>query len=360
MGCRRSPETARCLSIWPMRWGGGAENYLQGRIADDLADTGLPAVVLRVGGAQARWQLELYSGGGPDPETGERRPPDMTAGHSDDFDVIETVLRPPDPAPHRLFLRGGGILTRRVCPNICWPLRGAGDPVEVLVHDFFMLSPSYTLLNDDGVYVGPVPADAPDRVHGVMRPDGTRLSLGAWRAAWAPLMAAGEIVAFSEDSAMHVRAAFPDLAGRIRVDPHDLLGEVPHILPLPRRADQPGRVLGVLGNIGYQKGAAVVADLGPPHCHRPGPEGSAGPGAGGQCGPGLHAARFGAGAWRLHAGGAVRSGGALRDHRLADPLDLAPRRFPIPPMKRSPPACRCMPLASAPRARRWQPRAPAM
>ena len=65
---------------------------------------------------------------------------------------------------------------------------------------------------------------------------------------------------FSEDSAVHACAAFPDLADRITVEPHELLGEVPHIiLPLPRSPDQPQRVL---GNIGYEKDAAVVLELG--------------------------------------------------------------------------------------------------
>ena len=242
--------------------GGGAENYLQGRIADDLARPGLPAVVLRVGGAQARWQLELYSGGGTDPETDERRPPDIIAGYSDDFTMIKTILRP---LTRRRIVYSCGVGDRDPAglPEHLLALRGPRDVVEVLVHDFFMLSPSYTLLGDDGVYAGPVSGNAPDKVHGITRPDGTHLSLTGWRAAWAPLMEAGDIVTFSEDSAMHVRAAFPDLADRIKMEPHELLGEVPHIiLPLPRSPDQPQRVLGVLGNIGYEKGAAVVRELG--------------------------------------------------------------------------------------------------
>ena len=238
--------------------GGGAENYLQGRIADDLRDSGLPAVVLRVGGAAARWQIELYSA----PVSEEEGVIAISAGHSDDFEMVQRLLGllgrrrivyscgvgDPDPVSlpeHLLALR-----------------QDVGDPVEVLVHDFFMLSPSYTLLNDDGAYTGPVPEDAPDKVHAGERPGGEMVSLAQWRAAWRPLLAAGEIVTFSADSADHMRAAFPDLEDRIVVKPHALLAEVPHILPQPARPGRPERVLGVLGNIGYQKGAAVVADLG--------------------------------------------------------------------------------------------------
>jgi GT2 family glycosyltransferase len=230
--------------------GGGAENYLQGRIAKDLEQHDLPAVVLRVGGKTARWQLELHSSQG------------VVAGHTDDFALAERILAPlthrhvvyscgvGDPDPVSL----PGYLMALMCNDT--------DVAEVLVHDYFMLSPSYTLLDDNGVYTGPVPEEATDKVHGLTRPDGTWVGLADWRAAWEPLMQAGRIVVFSEDSDMHIRTAFPHLADRIVLDPHELLAEVPHILPPAPRPGKPGRVLGVLGNIGYQKGAAVVADLG--------------------------------------------------------------------------------------------------
>ena len=230
--------------------GGGAENYLQGRIAEDLETHGLPAVVLRVGSPIARWQLELHSSQG------------VTAGHTDDFALIETLLAP---LTHRhvVYSCGVGDPDPVALPGYLLALmQGDRDEAEVLVHDFFMLSPSYTLLDDAGIYTGPVPVDAPDKVHTSQRPDGTILTLADWRAAWEPLLQAGRVVVFSEDSAMHMRAAFPELADRIVLTPHDLLAEVPHILPPVSQPDRPDRVLGVLGNIGYQKGAAVVADLG--------------------------------------------------------------------------------------------------
>lgn len=237
--------------------GGGAEHYLRRRIAEAIAAEGRPAVVLRVGGGAARWQLELVG------------PTGTTAGSTDDFALIEQLL-----APIRrrriVYSCGVGDSDPVSLPEHLLRLRrGPADRIEVLVHDFFMLSPSYTLLDSDGIYRGPLaetdPARDPraaDRAHGALRPDGRAVDLAGWRAAWAALLrAADEVVCFSEDSRAQIRAAHPDLADRLVLRPHALLAQVPAI---PRPAG-PGRVIGVLGNIGYQKGAALVAELGRMH-----------------------------------------------------------------------------------------------
>ncbi|MEO9779993.1 glycosyltransferase, partial [Sedimentitalea sp.] len=128
-----------------------------------------------------------------------------------------------------------------------------------LVHDFFMLSPSYTLLDEDGTYRGPVESTRKDKAHRVARPGGKPVTLQGWRKAWGGLMrAAQDIVVFSEDSRTQVLTAFPGLARRIVMQPHTLLGAVPQIT----RPEGEARVIAVLGNIGYQKGAAVVSELG--------------------------------------------------------------------------------------------------
>ena len=62
---------------------------------------------------------------------------------------------------------------------------------------------------------------------------------------------------FSEDSRAQVLAAYPDCADALRVVPHCLLTDVPH-LPAP---GQDKTVIGVLGNIGHQKGAALLGDF---------------------------------------------------------------------------------------------------
>ena len=61
--------------------GGGAETYLQQRIAEDRARDGRPALILRVGGAR-RWRLEAVSEAG------------VTAGETADFALIRRLLAP--------------------------------------------------------------------------------------------------------------------------------------------------------------------------------------------------------------------------------------------------------------------------
>jgi glycosyltransferase involved in cell wall biosynthesis len=55
-----------------------------------------------------------------------------------------------------------------------------------------------------------------------------------------------------------VAAVWPDLAGQIRIVPHRMRHVVPR---LPAPAIDAPVVLGVLGNIGLQKGAVVLRDL---------------------------------------------------------------------------------------------------
>ena len=92
--------------------------------------------------------------------------------------------------------------------------------MRVLLHDYFPISPAYTLLDGQGVFRGvPLPG-AEGRVDRLRRPDGSRLSLADWQAAWGPFLAASETVeVFSEAAARLLRSAYPDL-DNITVAPH--------------------------------------------------------------------------------------------------------------------------------------------
>ena len=225
--------------------GGGAENYLQKRIADALNAGLAGALILRVGGAK-RWQLELVSAAG------------LVAGATDDFALIETLL---SPVAHRHIVYSCGVGDRDpvTLPEYLNRLRRDGDTSEVLVHDYFMLSPAYTLLDADGVYRGPLDAPRADPAHRARRADGGEVGLADWHAAWAPyLVAADKIIVFSQDSRAQMLSVHPDLGAHIEVRPHALTQDVPAILPTRGQ----GRVIGVLGAIGHQKGAAVLAEMG--------------------------------------------------------------------------------------------------
>ena len=236
--------------------GGGAENDLRRRIAAELAGGG-SAVVLRVGQGHD-WQLELHT------------VPGVTRGLSNDPALIRALV---GRLPRRRIVYSCGVGARDplTLPGLLLDLAGRGDdplpggpqPLEVLAHDFFPVSPSYTLLDRDGRYRGvprPGTAAGDDPAHRAERPGRPPADLAQWQAAWGRLMAgAGRITAFSDSSRAILAEVWPGVAGRIGVLPHRLLHPVPRIAPA-RAAD--GRpAIGVLGNIGLQKGAAAVQRL---------------------------------------------------------------------------------------------------
>jgi len=232
--------------------GGGADHYLLRRIADDTALAGAAgepvgtAVVLRVGGPH-RWRVELHTATG------------VTGGVTHDFALVARLLEPLV-ARRVVYSCGVGDPDPVALPGYLRSLAAGPDHrLEVLIHDFYPISPSYTLLDDLGVHTGLPAVDAPDAVHRSRRPDGRRVTLAEWQAAWCALLAeADEITVFSEDSRALVAGAYPTAAPALVVRPHCLLADVPRVTP-PPAGERP--VIGVLGNIGYQKGAALLADL---------------------------------------------------------------------------------------------------
>ncbi|TBN44100.1 glycosyltransferase [Paracoccus subflavus] len=228
--------------------GGGAEHYLQDRLQSDLRDDAA-AVVLRVGGL-SRWQLELHS------------PHGVTRGETDDTAFVKKRLLDLLPARRIVYSCAVGDRDPMSLPAILTSLaHGPKDRIEVLFHDYLLLSPAYTLLGSDGAWHGvPMPGIDSDPVHTALRPDGTRAGLGDWRAAWGHLLqAAHGITVFSENSRSLVTQAYPQIADKVTVRPHRLLADVPRIPP--GRSDDGVPVIGVLGNIGYQKGITVLRDL---------------------------------------------------------------------------------------------------
>jgi GT2 family glycosyltransferase len=229
--------------------GGGAEKYLEARIARHLGD-GEAAVVLRVGGGHA-WRLELYTRLG------------STQGRTNDTALIETLLARL-PRLRLIYSCGVGARDAVALPEVLLHIaRGDGraHAVEVLFHDFFPLSPSYTLLGQGGVFRGVPVAGGPladDPAHRYTRPGRPDASLADWQNAWGGLVSVAErCVVFSANSAALVAEAYPQAADTLVIEPHPLLAPVPRIVAVHDGVP----VIGVLGNIGYQKGAAVLQRL---------------------------------------------------------------------------------------------------
>jgi len=226
--------------------GGGAEHFLQRKISADLRRIG-GAIVVRVGGDE-RFQLEI------------RLPEGQVAGTTSNLYYVKHLLNPIG-SRRIVYSCGVGDLDPATLPDVLLNLCRAedGDRIEVLFHDFLPVSPSYCLLDQDGTYRGPIAPGRTDPAHSTHRPDGSAVSLTAWQAGWGKLLAASDrVTVFSQDSRAQVLAAYPELDKKLSVEPHEPLAEVPH-LPSPA----PGKtVIGVLGNIGYQKGAGLLDDLG--------------------------------------------------------------------------------------------------
>lgn len=229
--------------------GGGAEKYLQDRIVKDVGTQGA-AVVLRVGQGHT-WKLELHTGLG------------TVQGMTNDVTLVKDLLTYL-PALRLIYSCGVGARDAVALPDVLLDIAkgdGRDHPVEILFHDFFPISPSYTLLGKGGAYRGVPVAGGPgtdDPAHCYTRPGRAEASLADWQAAWGRLVAAAtRCVVFSNDSRKIVETAYPDAANTLCVEPHLLLAPVPQIAA----ATDGVPVIGVLGNIGYQKGAAVLQKL---------------------------------------------------------------------------------------------------
>ena len=225
--------------------GGGAEDWLRSRIAQDIAARSA-AIVLRVGGDQ-RWRIELHTVQG------------MSWGETGDTQLMQRVLEKL-PARRVVYSCGVGDRSPQDLPRVLAALsEGPEHALEVLFHDFFPISPSYTLLDGTGHWRGLPAPDTRDKAHLWRRPDGQRIGLDEWQAGWGALLAKAErVVTFSQNSRALVSAVWPGIADKVVVTPHQL-PQPPTRLPAPP-ADAPP-VIGVLGNIGAHKGAGVLAAL---------------------------------------------------------------------------------------------------
>lgn len=220
--------------------GGGAEIAMQMEIAARGA-----AVILRVGGPR-RWQVDVHLRG------------QVTSGQTDDLTVVKRLLSP-IAAIDLIYSCGVGDRDPVTLPDALLALRrdGREDTIALRLHDYFPLSPSYTLL-EQGEFRGTPDRDNRDPHHTAGRPDGSLVSLGEWRDRWGALVAhASEVTAFSHSSAALFREAYPDAPLVLR--PHDLP------TPVRRVRAAPGGCIGILGNINHQKGAWVLHEAAKRH-----------------------------------------------------------------------------------------------
>ncbi len=245
LAAARQEASGKALDIYVAHsLGGGAEMDLARRLRH-VTEEGLAAVVLRFGGP-ALCRVELHM------------PVGASRIDTDDWRDVDHLLAP---ALRRriIYSNGVGHPDPIALPDQILSLRrDERDRIEILIHDFFPLSPSYCLLGAAGRYRGVPAADDEDPAHLSRRPDGGRVTLRRWRAAWGRLLDAAEsVTVFAESGREIVAEAYPEVAARIVVRPH-----APLHVPGRARVPEGGRLnVGVLGNIGWQKGIAVVGEL---------------------------------------------------------------------------------------------------
>lgn len=136
-----------------------------------------------------------------------------------------------------------------------------GSHVSVLFHDYFPICPSFTLIDQAGVFCGIPGVDVCRKCLPRNRyaDVGEAVDIVSWREKWAAVLTmCGEIVCFSEASRKYVERAFPSTASKIRVRPHAL---EPIFDRLPNLAFDKPLNIGVVGAINHAKGLNVVTAL---------------------------------------------------------------------------------------------------
>jgi len=137
-----------------------------------------------------------------------------------------------------------------------------GNGLQVLMHDYLPICPSYNLLDKEGKHCG-----VPDlsRCRSCLGENPFAASVARtvpiddWRAVWRRLLEASDrIVHFSKASRDVSLRAYPGLESKMEVRPHTVGWAVRrNVQVFPMRPGEPLRI-GVVGAIGFAKGAELV------------------------------------------------------------------------------------------------------
>lgn len=134
--------------------------------------------------------------------------------------------------------------------------------IELPIHDFYAVCPSYVLLNDKEVFCD-VPKDkmrCNNCLKKIQHTEVAEKNMDTWRNTWEKLLKeADDILCFSNNSKSLVQKAYPNLAENLfTVIPH----QVEDIEPITIEKTNSILKIGVLGGINVQKGSEVVKSMG--------------------------------------------------------------------------------------------------
>ncbi len=137
-------------------------------------------------------------------------------------------------------------------------------PIHIAIHDYYFICPSHFLLDSDGKYCR-IPNSVicskclPKNNYGFCSLAGVE-DINEWRAIWVDsLDFANKITCFSESSAALLCSVYSLLSReRINIEPH-VINHLP--LKIPQIKHDAPLNIGVVGTIGFHKGAQIVSDL---------------------------------------------------------------------------------------------------
>lgn len=141
-------------------------------------------------------------------------------------------------------------------------LKSESDARLVLaVHDFYMMNPSYTLLNAEGYYPGIKEVEKSwlniNKNPFAYNPQNETIE--EWHTVWGDLLEhADEILCFSDNSRDHLLKVYPECAQRALVRPHTLPVDFDR---KPRLSNNKYLNIAVVGSIGQSKGGKIVAEI---------------------------------------------------------------------------------------------------
>ena len=133
--------------------------------------------------------------------------------------------------------------------------------LEIMMHDYFSLCPSYTLLNEKDIFCN-IPTDKRICHHCLLKKSigiSPSFDIETWRSAWQNIFNISDSIIFSTSSVNIAKKVFSFRREKIKICPHEPLESwnnfkynIPVNTPM---------TIGVIGTIAKHKGSQIIADL---------------------------------------------------------------------------------------------------
>ena len=244
-------ETSRAVLIVDHSMGGGA-NHFRNYLTNMQTKSGRTTLILSCNLEDLSYTLEIHTS------------PKIHKLRISDYEHIKKILDRID-LQQIIYNNAVSFMHPDMLLDLIMELKERkSSKLTLMVHDFFMVCPSYTLLDHDGVYCD-IPAISkcrkclPRNNHTIAIPASLR-DISKWRKHWKPVIqASDEIKVFSSDSREIVRKAYPFIdPGKIDVEPHDMDYFIPEKIRQTRSVNMK---IGIVGRITYHKGSRIVLAL---------------------------------------------------------------------------------------------------